>query len=136
MQLKYYAKKISLNSSFIRPKPFTGHDELELNINRVIDFFLEERNEKISVPSSLEEKSLLLRALLNQRGPGFIPKEENRLLDRVLWTERIERGIVEVDSVDELWRGDITQLGADAIVNAANSDMLGCITETPKNIAS
>ena len=31
-----------------------------------------------------------------------------------------------------LWQGDITTLAADAIVNAANSQMLGCFVPVPR----
>lgn len=55
--------------------------------------------------------------------------------DALLQSERQERGIVDVSSLPEtktpgilLWRGDITRLAADGIVNAANSAMLGCFS--------
>jgi O-acetyl-ADP-ribose deacetylase (regulator of RNase III) len=74
----------------------------------------------------------LLRALLNIRAPKPIPNEILQTLDRFLWTERMDRGIVEADTLQGgqeklfLWRGDICALRVDAIVNAANSKLLGC----------
>lgn len=74
------------------------------------------------------------RALVNTRDP--LPASEAFLAvqDRVLRGMIEEAGIIQASALprctlDErisLWRGDITTLAADAIVNAANSQMLGC----------
>ena len=74
------------------------------------------------------------RALVNTRPP--IPASSEWLLmqDELLRGIISEEGVSTVEdtapsSVDprlRLWRGDITTLAVDAIVNAANSQMLGC----------
>ncbi|WP_460065302.1 macro domain-containing protein [Streptomyces sp. YKOK-I1] len=85
----------------------------------------------------------LLRALLTVRGPGPLPEGADRELDALLGAERQLRPTVpalELRTIEEefpgtpfpaaaetvLWRGDITTLTADAVVNAANSELLGC----------
>ena len=76
----------------------------------------------------------LLRALMNVRPPRPLSAEFLRLQDELLSAERKERGVVDVMPLSAvpsnprivLWQGDITRLAADAIVNAANSALLGC----------
>ena len=83
----------------------------------------------------MESQRRLLRSLMNVRYPGKrLNPEFLRLQDELLAEEREEKGVVDVlelpavnsDSRISLWQGDITCLKADAIVNAANSQMLGC----------
>ena len=63
-----------------------------------------------------------------------IPASEDflRVQDAYLTQCLTERGITKLDNLNplqpgiNLWQGDITTLAVDAIVNAANSQMLGC----------
>lgn len=76
----------------------------------------------------------VLRALLTVRAPGPLPEGAVEAVDAVLGAERALQPTVSArqlptiapESPVSLWRGDITTLAADAIVNAANSALLGC----------
>lgn len=78
------------------------------------------------------EQKQLLRALMNVRMPSPISNEYLRVQDEYLSEEIAEKSIVSINDLEPveddlyLWQGDITTLSCDAIVNAANSQMLGC----------
>jgi len=82
------------------------------------------------VPDTLQERRDLFRALMNVRPPISATEEFLRLQDEQLQAQLAEKGVVEIlrcaqnDIVE--WQGDISRLKVDAIVNAANSQMLGC----------
>ena len=78
------------------------------------------------------EKKNLLRSLMNVRAPMPIADEFLRIQDDYLQEENRKDGVVSIDDLVPikgqlyLYQGDITRLKVDAIVNAANSAMLGC----------
>ena len=88
--------------------------------------------EKIVIPTDETEQKKLLRSLFNIRMPlpmsdGFLAVQDGYLRE-----ETRQKGITNFDDSEPiqpdiyLWQGDITTLACDAIVNAANSEMLGC----------
>lgn len=126
MKLSEYAELISLFDPYIRPEIISDHEEHVSALDRLIRFLSEEQGTLITIPRSLVEKRQILRAFLNQRRTETFPADEAQILDRILWTERVEYGMEEISLIPEVWKGDITELKADAVVNAANSDLLGC----------
>ena len=86
----------------------------------------------ISIPKDEFELKKLLRALFNVRLPLPISDDFLRVQDEYLQEEIAQKGITSTDDLEPikpdiyLWQGDITTLKCDAIVNAANSQMLGC----------
>ena len=96
----------------------------------------------LRTPEDAESKQRLLRSLMNIRMPRPLAKEILLVQDEYLKERAEERGIVRLDCIPSiaeslgskrpfadklsLWQGDITCLALDAIVNAANSRMLGC----------
>ena len=85
-------------------------------------------------PRDERSQRRLMRSLMNVRAPKAIPRKLIQLQDEFLTAEAQEKGIVRIEDLQVcasddrliLWQGDITRLDADAIVNAANSQMLGC----------
>ncbi len=88
--------------------------------------------EKLSVPYPIAEQKQMLRALLNVRMPKPARSEFLEIQDNYLQEEIRQKGITNPSDLSPiqqgiyLWQGDITTLACDAIVNAANSQLLGC----------
>ncbi len=105
-------------------------------LDKLLRALLRERPEyaRISIPASVEEKRSLLRSLMNVRMPAPLTADVEQLQDEELREQKREKGVVTLEEISasplypklRLWQGDITRLEVDAIVNAANSQMLGC----------
>ena len=89
---------------------------------------------KLNMPEQEGEQKQLLRSLMNVRPPRPASREFLDIQDAYLREEVIRRGVTDSETLLPvpgdpriiLWRGDITTLKVDAIVNAANSALRGC----------
>jgi O-acetyl-ADP-ribose deacetylase (regulator of RNase III) len=97
----------------------------------------------ITLPEDRVGKWHLLRALMNIRPPMPILPELLELQDQLLSAQCEAKGVTGLEALPSilaefpgtrmpfaehlvLWRGDVTTLAVDAIVNAANDRLLGC----------
>ena len=94
------------------------------NIDYCIHYLLQQNHVEADVPTSLVEKQRLLRALMNVWNPQPLSDEFLQAQDAELQAQLQDKGVVEPEGI--LWQDDITCLKVDAIVNAANSQGLGC----------
>ena len=89
-----------------------------------------------NIPTDKQGQENLLRSLMNVRPPRPISNDFLKIQDEYLTERNIERGITDIDTLAPvksdsrlyIWQGNITTLKCDAIVNACNSQMLGCFS--------
>lgn len=87
---------------------------------------------QLQIPENTNEQKRLLRSLMNVRMPAAVSDKFLSVQDEYLQREIAEKGIIDGEKLTPiydnicLWQGDITTLKCEAIVNAANSGMLGC----------
>ena len=86
----------------------------------------------VQIPANADEQKRLLRSLFNIRMPEPVSEEFLQVQDEYLQEETARKGITLLEDLSPerdnlyLWQGDITTLKCGAIVNAANSQLLGC----------
>lgn len=113
----------------------------------LIDFLMKEKNyiydENLTKAiKENDEKKLYnyFRCLMNIRSPDNISEEYLKIEDEYLQERLKNKKLTSIDDINPIkdnlyiWQGDITTLMIDAIVNAANSAMLGCFVPLHKCI--
>lgn len=109
-------------------------------LNFLLDFLIKESKMNIKIPIEITEQKQLLRTLMNIREPKSISEKFIKVQNEYLKQEIADKGITDVHTLTPvrdklyLWQGDITTLKCGAIVNAANSGMLGCFVPCHKCI--
>jgi O-acetyl-ADP-ribose deacetylase (regulator of RNase III) len=104
----------------------------KMNKTQQLDFLIRSISPQKEIPQAIDDKWCLFRSLVNIREPSPIADEFLSVQDNLLRSMIAEKGITDIDSLEPLrnnlylWRGDITTIKIGAIVNAANSAMLGC----------
>lgn len=105
---------------------------IEEQLDFLINYLIDERNEPIEIPHDYNAKRDLLRSLMNVRMPLKISDEFLKVQDDFLTAETLDKDLTSVEDIKDvsgkimLWQGDIVTLKVDGIVNAANSKLLGC----------
>ena len=126
---------------------YSNENKQKERLDFLIQILLKETNYNIKIPDDLQQKHLIYKALCNMRYPNPLPelffKIEKEYLQERLKLSKItnineikplinthpflsqKKKINNLNNIC-LWKGDITKLAIDAIVNAGNSQGLGC----------
>ena len=113
----------------------------------LIDFLMKEADYKYDEnlinaikENNEEELHNYFRYLMNIRSPYTISEEYLNIEDEYLQERLKNKTIININDIKSInnnwyiWQGDITTLKIDAVVNAANSAMLGCFMPLHKCI--
>lgn len=150
LSLSDYRGMVALDTPFDPPKSASDAHRPEL-VEAIVEYLVGGDSlagvgvdlDELPEAGEVAGRRRLLGTLLTLRGPEPLTDEVNAMLDHLLQSERAERGGVDGRALPRvaglapgsrygasasvaLWRGDITTLSVDAIVNAGNAALLGC----------
>ena len=138
LDLEDYRIRIDLDQSWYRTKPedlLTPGNQHELVLKLLEQITGQVPPDRWGTPHGARRT---LYNMLIQANPGSYSEPELQAIDQLLWSEKqsessrqSSRTLPKLDQKKnktklQIWRGDITTLACDAIVNAANSALLGC----------
>lgn len=127
-----YAKDINLYDAFLLISTGKGNKE------QIVTDLLTELNETRGLKLSYAEKRRLLHARINTLPANTFSSDAINKLNELLQIELKEKNSTSAEMLKQestlsigktklaVWQGDISTLKVDAIVNAANNQMLGC----------
>ena len=109
------------------------------NLKSILRYLMADEHVSYRMPATTAECQRMMRALSNVWEPREIAADFLAIQDAELQQQAVDKGVVTLEEIAEasrlhstvrpsllLWQGDITRLKADAIVNAANAQGLGC----------
>lgn len=114
-----------------------GGDSARVLVEELISLLDPSAVSMSATAASPRQRRTTLAHILTTRPPAPLAAYTARKLDQLLTWETQQRSTVEPEQLTRLrahspgsclslWEGDITTLATDAIVNAANNQMLGC----------
>ncbi len=142
---KQYRTPLRIDEIFkVNESDPASKDEIKYIIDNPLDYLIMESGRDPGI-KAVKNKRRLLQGLLTVRPPYPLKDCFLAGLDRLLQWEATQKDIVDAQSIPRisidmpesrygpaehcvLRLGDITTLKADAVVNAANSNLLGCFT--------
>lgn len=130
IELKDYKNLIDLESKE-KSSLVLSMQEKEKIVDSLLKTIKQNFSVEIDFSAGYDTKRVLLRAILNQIPPFYFGKEFFEFQDKLLSSETNEKNITTLKDIkfDEniaLFQGDVTTIEVDAIVNAGNSQLLGC----------
>ena len=133
MKLSDYKDLVSLDTKFDVKNVLHSMADYERALLNFINLI--SANDSV-LNTNLKDRRKVIRAKLNVLSPLSLSQSQIESLDSILQFELKNKIIIEhrqIDCIKEengtkisLWKGDITELKIDSIVNAANSQLEGC----------